>query len=86
MALQSKLSPPIIETKLPAQAGKLSIPFNFSRAVSPKQVDKMALILRSVQGNKELVMTPLESVSINLNSNGFYIANFKIENLPLEVG
>ena len=86
MALQSKLSPPIIETKLPAQAGKLSIPFNFSRAVSPKQVDKMALILRSVQGNKELATTPLESVSINLNSNGFYVANFKIGNLPLEVG
>jgi hypothetical protein len=49
MPLESKLSPPIINSKLPAFTGtKITVPFTLSKAVSPVDFDAVYLILRSV--------------------------------------
>ena len=85
MALISKLSPPVIENKLPAQYGNtLKIPFTLSRAVSRNQVNTMSMILRSVQANKDLAV--IRASSFGPNANNIYEAQFDIANVELEIG
>jgi hypothetical protein len=49
MPLENKLSPPIINSKLPAFTGtKITVPFSISKAVSPVDFDAIFLIIRSV--------------------------------------
>ena len=69
MPLESKLSPPIINSKLPAFTGtKITVPFTLSKAVSPVDFDAVYLILRSVQSNLDkLGDTALEDVYYQYN-------------------
>lgn len=54
MALEIKLSPPVISSKLPAFAGTtLKIPFTISKAVSGADFNKIAIKIKSVQTNVE---------------------------------
>ena len=52
MALERKLNPPQINSKLPAFAeNNLIVPFNLNKAVSPVDFDQVAIIVKSVQTN-----------------------------------
>ena len=54
MALERKLNPPQIESKIPAFYGySLDIPFNITRAVSPADFNKISVIIKTVQNNVE---------------------------------
>jgi hypothetical protein len=51
----SKLFPPILENKLPAQSGEsLSIPFKLNPAVGTSDTSQVIAILKSAQTNREI--------------------------------
>ena len=49
---ETKLSPPILETKLPAFAGmNLTVPFGLNKAVAFADIKEIAILVKSVQNN-----------------------------------
>lgn len=68
MPLENKLSPPIINSKLPAFTGtKITVPFSLSRAVSPIDFDTVVLIIRSVQTNTDKLNGAIEDIYYQYN-------------------
>lgn len=76
-----KLYPPIIEGKLPAQAGKIiQIPFSLNRTVSINSIFKMGLIIKTVSTGKLIVSNFLGDFQKNSETNTYY-AQFDISEL-----
>ena len=77
----SKLYPPTIEGKLPAQAGDtLSIPFIINRAINKDEIKGMSCIIKTLQNNNKIIS--IEDGNIRFDGlKNLYYANFK---LPLE--
>lgn len=81
MSLERKLNPPQIEVKLPAFCGSdINIPFTLTRAVSPVDFNKIAVIVKSVQTNIEKLnwITPnfyydsaARTYKVNININKY---------------
>ena len=90
MALITKLNPPILDATLPAQVGSyLNIPFLMNRAVGINQINKIALILKTVQSNVVLIKEQGYLVSSQLiqANDGNYHAYFELNNeISLEIG
>lgn len=52
MSLEKKLNPPQLAPKLPACAGNtIQIPFALNKSVSPKDFNKIAILIKTVQSN-----------------------------------
>lgn len=77
--LERKLNPPQISSKLPAFTGKkLIIPFDLTKAVSPVDFDKVAIIVKSVQTG----LIKMQYVTTNYyydSSSRTYKAEFNID-------
>lgn len=79
--MATKLFPPIIENKLPAFAGHtMTVPFAANRAVSMTQVQKMAIIIKTVQTGT-VIADNLQGSWTYDDSTGNYIASFELGDL-----
>lgn len=90
MALITKLNSPVLDATLPAQVGSyLNIPFLMNRAVGINQVNKIALILKTVQSNVVLTKEQgyLTSSQLVQANDGNYHAYFELtDGMTLEIG
>jgi hypothetical protein len=80
MASTIRLSPPQISSKIPAFYGEsLSVPFMLNKAVSIAQVKNIAIIIRTVSTNSQIMTGYATSYYYNYDKHCYY-ANFNIEN------
>lgn len=80
MASTIRLSPPQIGSKIPAFYGEsLSVPFILNKAVSIAQVKNIAIIIRTVSTNSQIMTGYATSYYYNYDKHCYY-ANFNIEN------
>lgn len=69
----SKLNPPILEGKIPAQFGNyLRIPFSMNRAVSLTSVLKMGLIIKTISTGLQIVSNLIGTVENDYQKNIYY--------------
>ena len=89
MAIATRLSPPQIESKLPAfdKVGNIAIPFNLNRAVGRDQVSGMALVIKTVQTNVQKAILTAEAGAIRATygSRG-YVVEFNLGDFEPLVG
>lgn len=88
MALQSKLNPPQLSSKLPAfdyRATVIEIPFTLNKTVSRAQFEKLNLIIKTVSSNEEKLNTASNFISYNTVTRT-YKAVFPIMNFIPNMG
>ena len=82
----AKLYPPFIESKLPAFANVLTIPFTMNRSVSIKDVVGVSAVIKTAQTGRQIGILTSTTPTYNA-ATGKYIASFAgVEDLPLQVG
>lgn len=82
----AKLYPPFIESKLPAFANVLTIPFTMNRSVSIKDVVGVSAVIKTAQTGRQIGILTSTTPTYNATT-GKYIASFAgVEDLPLQVG
>ena len=80
MAFETKLSPPVINSKLPAFAGNaINVPFTVSKAVGKNDFTKVAIKIKTVQTNLEKMVYETAAFYYD-SSQRIYVVSFDINN------
>ena len=85
MALETRLSPPVINSKLPAFAGSsINVPFTISKAVSNVDFSKVSVKIKTVQTNLEKVVYETNSYYYD-GAQRIYVLSFDLDNYNSKV-